>query len=138
MNRKRDERAYLKRCEDFRKGRVPENFVPSSTFWLVDGEHFLGIGNVRHYLNDNLRRFGGHIGYAVRPAAWQKGLGTLQLTLLLKEAQNLNILNPIITCFDGNIPSIKIIEKNGGILINKINNKIDNKERLTRIYQITY
>jgi predicted acetyltransferase len=136
MERKRDERAYLKRCEDFRKGKVPENFVPSSTFWLVDGRHFLGIGNVRHYLNDNLRRFGGHIGYAIRPAAWQKGLGTLQLTLLLQEARKLGIEKVTITCFDENIGSIKIIERNGGVLLTKINNKFKDKERLTRIYQI--
>ena len=137
IDNKRDERAYLRRCERFRKGKkIPQNFVPSSTFWLVDGTHFLGIGNVRHALNDNLRRFGGHIGYAVRPAAWRKGLGTLQLALLLAEAQKLNIPNPIITCFDGNIGSIKIIEKNGGVLINKINNKIKDKDRLTRIYQV--
>jgi predicted acetyltransferase len=132
----RDVRAYFKRLENYRRGRVPEGHVPSSAFWLVDGKSYLGGGDVRHYLNDNLRKLGGNIGYAIRPAAWQKGLGTLQLSLLLKEAKKLGIAKPIITCFDGNIASYKIIEKNGGILLGKVVNKIKGADRLTRIYEV--
>ena len=131
-----DVRAYLRRVKNYKKGKVQEGHVPSSAFWMVDGVHYLGSGDVRHHLNDALRRLGGNIGYAIRPAAWGKGLGTRQLALLLTEAAKLGIQKPLITCFDQNIPSYKIIEKNGGILLNKIENRAYGQKRLTRIYEI--
>jgi len=136
LSTKRDIRAFFKHNEDFRCGKVPKGFVPASAFWLVDGKHYLGSGDVRHILNDNLRRMGGNIGYSIRPAAWGKGLGTVQLMLLLREAYYLGVTSPIITCFDKNYASIRVIEKNGGVLINRIENNIKGEPRMTRIYQI--
>jgi predicted acetyltransferase len=137
VSTKRKALAYLKRIENFRRGiDLPKGYVPSSSFWLVDGQHYLGSGDVRHYLTDNLRKLGGNIGYSVNPLFWRHGLGTLQLELLLREAKKLHIIKPIITCFDGNAPSVKIIEKNGGVLQKKINNKFRGEDRLTRVYEI--
>lgn len=136
---RRDVAAFLRRVDNFSRGiGLPPGFVPSSAYWLVDGKHYLGSGDVRHFLNDNLRRLGGNIGYSIRPAAWKQGLGTIQLALLLTEAANLRISKPIITCFDGNIASAKVIEKNGGRLLRKVNNRYrdSNTPRLTRIYEI--
>ncbi|MDR2183821.1 MAG: GNAT family N-acetyltransferase [Clostridiales bacterium] len=134
---RRNAAAYLKRLENFRRGiDIPKGYVPSSGFWLVDGRHYLGSGDVRHYLTDNLRKLGGNIGYSINPLFWRRGLGTLQLQLLLKEAKKLHITKPVITCFDENTPSAKIIEKNGGVLIKKINNRFRGQDRLTRIYEI--
>jgi len=134
---KRKAMAYLKKIENFRRGiDMPKGYVPSSGFWLVDGRHYLGSGDVRHYLNDNLRRFGGNIGYSINPMFWRLGLGTIMLSLLLIEAKRLRIARPIITCFDGNLASAKIIEKNGGVLLNKVNNRLRGADRLTRIYEI--
>ena len=134
---KRGAAAYLQKMDNFRRGiDMPKGYVPSSGFWLVDGRHYLGSGDVRHYLNDSLRRFGGNIGYSVNPLFWRLGLGTLLLALLLNEAKHLHIAKPIITCYDGNTASAKIIEKNGGVLLRKINNKIHGVDRLTRIYEI--
>jgi len=132
----RDERAFLCRLEKYRKGKVSQGHVPSSAFWLVDGKNYLGSGDVRHYLNDNLRRLGGNIGYAIRPGAWQKGLGTKNLALLLEEARKLGVTKPIITCFETNLASIKIIEANGGRLIGTANNRVKAVLTLTRIYEI--
>lgn len=132
----RDAKAYFKRVDKFRKGKVPIGFVPSSSFWLVDGENYLGSGDVRHRLNENLSRLGGHIGYSIRPAVWKQGLGAIQLGLLLLEAQKLGIARPMITCFDDNIGSIKVIEKNGGIRVNMVTNRVRGEKRLTRIYEI--
>ena len=134
---KREVAAYFDKVDNFRRGiDVPPGYVPGSSFWLVDGRHYLGSGDVRHYLNDSLRRLGGNIGYSIRPAAWGLGLGTRQLAMLLDEAALLRICRPIVTCFDANIASVRIIEKNGGVLLNKIINKYGGKDRLTRIYEI--
>jgi len=135
---RREIRAFLRRIKDSRLGRdIPESYVPSSTFWLVDKSQYLGTGNIRHYLTDSLRRLGGNIGYSIRPAAWGAGLGTIQLNLLLNECKKLKIPSPIITCFEHNAASARVIEKNGGTLIEKIYNKYEGKEELTRIYKIT-
>jgi len=129
--------AYFKKVENFRRGiDMPRGYVPSSGFWLVDGRHYLGSGDVRHYLTDSLRKLGGNIGYSINPIFWRRGLGTLQLSLLLAEAKKLQITKPIVTCFDENAASAKIIEKNGGVLMHKINNKFRGEDRLTRVYEI--
>ena len=137
LKTRRDLAGFLRRSDNARRGiGVPSGFVPSSAFWLVDGQHYLGSGDVRHFLNDRLRVYGGNIGYSIRPAAWQQGLGTIQLALLLAEARKLHIEKPIITCFDANIGSAKVIENNGGVLQRKVFNTIRGMERLTRIYEV--
>ena len=136
LSNKRDIKAYLKRLDEFRAGKVPDGFVPASAFWLVDGVHYLGSGDVRHALNAHLQRLGGNIGYSIRPAAWGKGLGTVQLAFLLQEARKLGVEKPIITCYDENFASIKIIERNGGVLVKKVVNRVYGKQRLTRIYEV--
>ena len=44
--------------------------VPDSVFFLLDTERniLLGAVNIRHYLNDHLLQFGGHIGDCIRPS----------------------------------------------------------------------
>ena len=129
--------AYFRSLDRFCRGiDVPVGAVPYSAFWLVDGHQYLGSGDVRHYLNDNLRRLGGNIGYSVRPSVWRQGLGALQMALLLDEASKLCINRPVVTCFDTNIPSAKIIEKNGGVLMGKVDNYVNSQIKLTRIYEI--
>ena len=137
VSTKRRALAYIRKTENFRRGiDVPKGYVPASSFWLVDGRHYLGSGDVRHYLTESLLKLGGNIGYSINPLFWRRGLGTLQLALLLQEAKKLRIAKPIVTCFDGNTPSAKIIEKNGGVLLRKITNRFRGEDRLTRIYEI--
>ena len=137
VNSRREQRAFLRRTKDNRLGRnMPSGRVPHSNFWLVDKYNYLGSGDIRHFLTDSLRKLGGNIGYSIRPAAWGQGLGTMQLALLLPEAKKLNIPAPIITCFEHNIASAKVIEKNGGILIEKTYNRYNGVDLLTRIYRI--
>ena len=134
---RREIAAFLRKTDHFRRGiNMPKGYVPSSAFWLVDGQNYLGSGDIRHFLNDNLRRLGGNIGYSIRPSAWRKGLGTMQLALLLVQAKKLRIHRPLVTCFDGNTASARIIEKNGGRLLHKLSNSFGGQMRLTRIYEI--
>ncbi|MDR1376549.1 MAG: GNAT family N-acetyltransferase, partial [Synergistaceae bacterium] len=92
MNVDHWKKTILQIYENQRRGlNLPKNYVPASTFWLVENGEFIGIGNLRHRLTRALLRFGGHISYAVRPAKWNLGYGTLLLELLLKEAARLGI-----------------------------------------------
>jgi len=109
-------------------------YVPSSQFWLiVDGDIYAGEIDIRHHLNESLRRFGGHIGYKVRPTLRQMGYGKLMCAMGIQEARKIGITDILITCDDDNIGSQKIIEANGGILQDKIDN---NRGVLTRRYWI--
>ena len=42
--------------------------VATSVFLAFDGPQLVGMVDIRHRLNDYLRRYCGHIGYSVRPA----------------------------------------------------------------------
>ena len=127
----------FQRYADYRKGlNLEPGWVPGTTFWLVEDGEFIGMGGVRHRLNEGLERFGGHIGYGIRYSKWNKGYGTLQLKLLLQEAAKLGISRVLITCNDDNIGSARVIEKNGGKHWDTIDNTIDGVFRRTRRYWI--
>ena len=127
------------RYENYSKGiNLKDGYVPSTTYWMVDTDQgqFIGEGNIRHILTPSLLRYGGHIGYAIRASLWNKGYGTAQLGLLLNKGAELNISKALITCDDENTASQKVIEKNGGIYQDTIDNNINGKDIRTRRYWV--
>ncbi|MBQ7307341.1 MAG: GNAT family N-acetyltransferase, partial [Clostridia bacterium] len=66
-------------------------------------------------------------GYGIRPKFHGKGYGTLMLKMALEESKKLGLDKVLVTCVDENIASSRVIEKNGGILENKILLPSDNK-----------
>ena len=42
----------------------------------------------------------------------------------------------LLTCADGNTGSARVIEKNGGVLLDKLDGVIDGRPRVTRRYRI--
>ena len=76
--------------------------------------------DIRHYLNDFLKEYGGHIGYAVRPSERRKGYATEMLKLAIEYCRSLGIDRVMLGCYKDNMPSIKTIEKNGGALEKEI------------------
>lgn len=115
---------------------IPESHVPSSYFWLTENDEFIGEVSIRHRLTDELLRRGGHIGYGVKYSKWNNGYGTELLHQALLKAKYMNLHEVLITCNDDNIGSAKVIEKNGGLLENKLENIVDGKQILTRRYWI--
>jgi predicted acetyltransferase len=94
---------------------LDEGRVASSTFWLVENQaEILGVSNLRHEINDALRRIGGHIGYGVRPSRRREGHATEMLRLTLLEAQKRGIERALLTCDRDNEPSVKTILNNRG------------------------
>jgi predicted acetyltransferase len=112
---------YIEKTRQWSEGKnLPEGFVPSSTYWLIDNKRFVGHINIRHQLNEKLRLIGGNIGYAVRPSLQGKGYGTILLQLALKKAGDLGLNTILITCDKDNIGSRRVIEKNGGVFQQEI------------------
>lgn len=113
----RDFDAFLCRIDAARcSEQLPEGWVPWAEFWLEDAGQILGCVRVRSRLTADLEREGGHVGYDVRPSMRCRGYGTALLRLALIEARALGIARVRVTCDDDNAGSIKVIERNGGVL----------------------
>ncbi|MFA6533717.1 MAG: GNAT family acetyltransferase, partial [Patescibacteria group bacterium] len=68
--------GYLTEMESRSQGiNVPADRVPATKFWLVEDDRFIGRLDIRHELNDNLLKIGGHIGYFIRPSERRRGYG---------------------------------------------------------------
>ncbi len=108
---------FIQKRLDYAKGvNLAEGHVPSTELWLIDEGGFIGWVSIRHRLNEQLSKIGGHIGYWIRPSKRNKGYGTTILKLALGEAKKLGIEKALVTCDENNTGSRKIIEANGGVL----------------------
>ncbi|MCR4306172.1 MAG: GNAT family N-acetyltransferase [Candidatus Daviesbacteria bacterium] len=118
---------FVKRKIEEAKGlHLPEGFVPATELWLVDKDEFIGRASIRHQLTENLLKIGGHIGYYIRPSKRKMGYGRMILKLALKKTKKLGFPRALVTCDATNTGSCKIIEANGGILENMVENGKDN------------
>jgi predicted acetyltransferase len=107
---------YIRRSQEGSRGvGLSPGMVPMTELWLVrDGRRILAVSHLRHHLTPALLRFGGHIGYVVRPSERRKGYGTRLLALTLEKARQRGLTRVLVTCDDENVGSARIIEKNGG------------------------
>lgn len=105
----------------------PPIFVSSTMYYAFINQEIVGRLSFRHELNDKLKVRGGHIGYSVNPNQRRKGYATEILRQGLEYCKLKNLKKVLLTCEDSNIPSCKTIEKNGGILENKILDNAENK-----------
>jgi len=96
------------------------NFVAASTFYLIEEERVIGAVNIRHYLNDYLLKYGGHIGYGVRKSERRKGYATKLLKFALDKMEELGVYKVLVTCDKDNPGSSKTILNCGGVLDNEI------------------
>lgn len=90
--------------------------VNETELWGVMGGAYVGRISIRHNLNDDLRSMGGHIGYETRPAFRGQGIASSMLSQALPIAKQIGISAALLTCNDSNLASIRVIEKNGGVL----------------------
>ena len=98
---------------------VSSDWVAATTFFAVriSNNKIIGMIDIRHNLeNEFLTQYGGHIGISVRPSERKKGYATEILRLGLEYAKSLNIEKVMVACYSDNIPSVRVIEKCGGVL----------------------
>ena len=114
---------------------VPTGHVTGTEYLALDEhEHLVGMTNLRHYLNDYLLTYGGHIGYSVRPSERKNGYATQMLRLTLGKAKARGIEKVRICCDHYNIASAKAIRANGGVLEDEAYDSLDGM--LTQRYWI--
>lgn len=117
-------RKYYSWLENIRKNEkketTPSEWVPASTYYLINEEEIIGAVNIRHKLNDYLFNYGGHIGYGIRPSERKKGYATKMLQLTLPIAKEIGLDKVLLVCNKDNIASAKTIQKNNGVLENEV------------------
>ena len=98
-----------------RRGAMIRWGVPSTVFWYVSGEYYLGTLVVRHQLTPELAEMGGHIGYHV-VAPWRRqGHATRMLGRRAGASRGLGLDRVLVTCATDNEPSRRVILANGGV-----------------------
>ena len=96
---------------------VPEGKVQATQFLAVresDGR-LVGMTQVRHYFNEYLEKYAGHIGYSVRPSERRKGYAKEMLRLALPFCKSVGLDRVLIACEPGNPASRRTILANGGV-----------------------
>lgn len=110
--------TYISECKKYTAPEtLPKGFVTATQFFYVrkTDNRLVGMIQVRHYFNDYLAEYGGHIGYSIRPSERRKGYATSMLNAVLPYCREIGLDKILITCIDGNIGSEKTIRNNGGV-----------------------
>jgi len=133
-----DEVDIIQKMKDNRdKTKLKPNYVPSYDYFIVDDDKFIGRISIRTELTPVLLEYGGNIGYGIHPKYWKQGYGASALKLGLEKAKEIGLYDKVLlTCDDDNIGSYRIIEKNGGILENKVMVRDEDEIFLIRRYWI--
>ena len=105
----------LKLEEDYTRIPSEEN-VPARTYFLVreNDKRIVGMISIRLALNEKLKKFGGHIGYSIRPTERRKGYNKINLYLGLKVCDEHGIEKVLMDADIDNPASWKTMEAFGG------------------------
>lgn len=88
------------------------------TFLLIrkNDNKIIGTINIRWNLTEQMKHFGGNIGYSIRPTERRKGYNKINLYLGLIESKKLGLDKVMLDCDINNLGSSKTIEALGGKL----------------------
>ena len=110
----------LERCLNMENKEYAEKFgrCQGKTFLLVreNDNRIVGTINVRWNLNEAMLRFGGHIGYGIRPTERRKGYNKINLYLGMIEAKKVGLEKVMLDCDVNNIGSDRTLKALGGKL----------------------
>ena len=118
-----DTKSWLAHCEAMQRPETtPEGLVPSTQLLYLREEDrtVVGMIQVRHWCNEYLEQYGGHIGYSVRPSERRKGYAAAMLRDVLPCCRSLGLRQVLVCCRPDNEGSRRTILKNGGVYRNTV------------------
>ncbi|MBR5662344.1 MAG: GNAT family N-acetyltransferase [Bacilli bacterium] len=122
--------GWLKKLEHD-KTRIPDEYkVPSLTYFLIreNDDKIIGMINIRLTLNEFLSKYGGHIGYGIRPSERGKGYNKINLYLGLQVCDKHGIDVVFMDADLDNPASWKTMEALGGVRVRQYFEEIDQTE----------
>lgn len=109
--------------------KLPEGYVPMTSYFLWNNDTIVGKLDLRQYLCESLINGSGHIGFYISPEYRGKGFGTEGLKLIIDIARNVVPEEEIYLRVNKNNPaSLKAMLKNNGYIHHE-----DNKSYFVRI-----
>ena len=110
----------LDRCLNMKNEEYAKKYgrCQSKTFLLIrkNDNKLIGMINIRWNLTEEMKRFGGNIGYGIRPTERRKGYNKINLYLGLLEAKKIGLDKVMLDCETSNIASSKTMTSLGGVL----------------------
>jgi predicted acetyltransferase len=107
---------YLAQMAAWEQGlHLPADRVRASFLVAEAQDTLVGRVSIRYELNDFLAAYGGHIGYAVRPAHRRRGFASEILNQALNIIRAHGVDRVLVTCDEDNVGSAKVIERQGGV-----------------------
>lgn len=108
---------------------TPPNLVPMTQYIYVrkSDNKVVGVIQIRHFFNDYIEKYAGHIGYSVCPGERKKGYATQMLKAVLPVCKALGINNVLICCINDNEASRKVITNNGGVYESTVHEQEKNR-----------
>lgn len=107
------------RCR-YRGEKLPDGYVRENFYLCYEGGRLVGVLSIKHELTDYLLKYGGHVGYAVRPSERGRGVAARMLSLGLEEARKIGLDRVLCVCDEDNAASERVIVKNGGTFENSL------------------
>lgn len=125
-----DYEGWLEKLEKDYNMVPNEERVPARTYFLIreNDNRIIGMINIRTALNERLSKFGGHIGYGIRPSERGKGYNKINLYLGLKVCKEYGIDKVFMDADLNNPASWKTMEALGGVRVNQYYNEDDKCE----------
>ena len=80
----------------------------------------VGYIGIRTEIDENWKRWSGNLYYTLRQSARGKGFGTKMLALALDKCREAGMTEVFANASAGNAASARVIEKNGGVLLEEV------------------
>ena len=112
-------KSYLEKEINRKYNEVTYEDTPTISYIMYDDNKPIGLICLRTKIDDNCMKWSGNFYYRIRLSERKKGYGTKILSLALEEFRRLGFKEVYGQSSAGNIGSAKVIENNGGILLDE-------------------